>query len=127
MTGIEMDAQGRLKRCVVVPHGCAVAAVETPKRVMFGDGFFLKGEFKGTGLIYTMLSAEKELVVVAIVICDLENATNYLYGLDAMKEHSMLGPAMADEVRTCWKRVTECDVLTLELAAAAAIVLSGGS
>ena len=103
ITGIEVDAERRFKRCVIVPHGCAVAAVMTPKRVMFGDGFFLKGDFGGTGLIYTMTSAEKELVCVALVICDVENASNYKYGLDAMKQHSALGPALTDEVRKHWK------------------------
>jgi hypothetical protein len=71
----------------------------TPKRVMIGDGFHLNGEFKGTGLIFTMLSAEKELVCVALVIGGGENASNYQYGLDAMKRHVMLGSAMAEEVR----------------------------
>jgi hypothetical protein len=98
----EVDSEGRFTRCVIVPHGCAVAAAMTPKRVMFGDGFFLKGEFAGTGLVFTMLSAENELVCVALVICGGENASNYQYGLDAMKRHVTLGSAMTKEVREHW-------------------------
>jgi hypothetical protein len=113
ITGIEADSEGRFTRCVIVPHGCAVAAVMTPKRVMFGDGFFLKGDLGGTGIIYTMTSAEKELVCVALVICDVENASNYKYGLDAMKRHSTLGPALTDEVRRRWKNAKTKFAVTL--------------
>ncbi|CAM9253641.1 unnamed protein product, partial [Phaeothamnion confervicola] len=66
VTSLEKDEEGRFKRCCIVPHACAVAACRTPKQLLMMDGFFQKGSWNGTGLVFTVGSANGELSVVCL-------------------------------------------------------------
>jgi hypothetical protein len=94
----EVDAGGRFKRCCVVPHGGAVAAATSPRKVLVADGFHLKGPWNGVGLTYMATSAENNLVMTCLVICDVESAGNYEFGLNALLEHEQLGATLRNDI-----------------------------
>ena len=62
----------------------------------------MKGKWKGTVLVATGKDTNNALVVVAFVICDKENGSNYSFLLSEMKKNPHLKKLLEDPLTTLY-------------------------
>ncbi|CAB1114729.1 unnamed protein product [Ectocarpus sp. CCAP 1310/34] len=102
VANVERHPDGSFKRIAIVVNRAALVIARGLFKFLQVDGGHMKGTWKGMVLVAAGKDTNNNLVLVAFVICDKENSTNYEFLFSEMKKNVHLKAPLESPLTTIY-------------------------